>query len=214
MAKINIALTADVTLRKDMEAEISYKEKDLILIDTVVSDLERATAYDAVTQAKKQIKKVGDERLSVTRILDAKKKEFMDIEKQLVSDLTKEVERVSTLVVDYDKFVIQQANAEQERFSAQMEAQRAEQQKQQDELSSFFGDEPVNDFVQFVEAVPVPTTQLPKGTTGVKSFRIVDFSKVPDIFKELDTVKVREAMKNGIEISGIEYFIEQKTTFR
>ena len=68
---------------------------------------------------------------------------------------------------------LKKANEEQERFNRQMEEQREKQQQEQAELSDIFGDEAkLNVGTSFIEAVINRQTELPKGTTTVKQFRV------------------------------------------
>jgi hypothetical protein len=212
MAETKILLSVDTLSKKEIDAQISQKVTHLKAIFDIDSEEVREFAYKTVTDSKKQIKLVETERKKVTSILDAEKKKYMDFEKEIVLEISTETERVANLVIEYDKVKIQKANEEHERYRQQLEAQQTKQQPVLDENDWFSDIEEKQDV--FVEAVQVPQIGLPKGTTGTKSFRILDFNLIPDMFKVLDEKKVREAMKNGIEIVGIEYFLEQKTTFR
>jgi hypothetical protein len=213
MAETKINLVANTLSKAEIESQISEKVNHLKAIFTIDDNEVREFAYLTVTNSKKQIKLVESERKKVTSLLDAEKKRFMDFEKEMVCEISSESDRVAKLIAEYDKESIRKANEDQERFNRQVQEQREKQIQEQNELNAIFGEsaqlEPT-----FIETVVVPQTSLPKGTTGTKQFRLVDFSLVPDLFKVLDEAKVRQAMKDGIEVGGIEYYLEQKTTFR
>ena len=213
-SKIEIVLS-DILAKKDIEKMVSTRVIQLQAVIEVTNDDERGFAYEMVAKGKKEIKLVEDERKKITKVIDEKKKLFMDIEKEIVSVITPETVRVTNLIAKYDREIIKRANEEQERFTKQIEEQRALQAKEQKEIDDFFfGTTEYEKKESFYPAVVVPQIALPKGTVETKAFRVLDLEKVPNMFKILDETKVRQAMKDGITIAGIEYYLEQKTTFR
>lgn len=52
------------------------------------------------------------------------------------------------------------------------------------------------------KAESIPTRKVPR-------VKIVDFSKVPDEFKVLNESKALSAHKSGVEVSGLEFYVEE-----
>lgn len=211
MAETKIQLVVQTLSKAEIEGQISEKVNHLKELQHIDCEEVRNFAYETVTKSKKQIKTVETERKKITSVLDLEKKKYMEFEKEMVSEITVESDRVAKLVQEYDKEQIEKANKEQELFNQKMEEQRQVVSEIASDVDDWFGEPAPN---IYHEVVPVPNTVIPKGTTTTKNFRLVDFSKVPDMFKVLNETKIRQAMKDGIPVVGIEYFEEQKTTFR
>ena len=215
MVETKITLSVQTISKKVIEAVLKSRVIQLEAVTGIDSDEMRGFAYETVTKARKDIKNVETERKKITKVFDDEKKKYMELEKEMIEGISFESERVTKLMAEYDREQIKKANEEQERFNRQVQEQREKQEQEQTELSDIFGSEAkLNVGTSFIEAVINRQTELPKGTTTVKQFRVLDLEKVPSMFKVLDEVKVRQAMKDGIEIAGIEYYTEQKTTFR
>lgn len=209
------AIKTKAELQKIVTAELEVVQT-ILKVDTAE---EREQAHNIISNAKKVVKYVGEERLKVTRILDAKKAEFMQTEKEIVADVNEAVERASTLVKQYDAKIFEEQQAEiarQKEQERQAEIARQEQarlQAQQEQLD-VWDKEVIVAPMQTIEA-PKPATVIavPKGVRTVKDFRIIDFSKIPDKYKVLDNTLVREAMKADQPIEGIEYYTKPQTAF-
>lgn len=210
-----IILTVNTLSRAEMEKSLLARVVQLNAVVAIENDEVRDFAYETVTKARKDVKNVETERKKITRLFDDEKKKYMELEKSMVSSVYQESERVAGLVSRYDKLIIEEANREAQRYNQQVQEQRDKQAAQQAELSEAFGEtETMYQSSVFIDAVALPQGALPKGTTETRQYRVVDFSKVPDLFKTIDEAKVRQAMKDGSEVYGIEFFTEQKTTFR
>jgi hypothetical protein len=209
------AIKTKAELQKIVTAELEVVQT-ILKVETAE---EREQAHNIISNVKKVVKYVGEERMKLTRILDAKKAEFMQTEKEIVADINKAVERASTLVKQYDLKIFEEQQAEiarqrEQEFQAEIARQeQARLQAQQEELD-VWDKEVILAPIQTIE-VPKPATIIsaPKGLRMVRDFRVIDFLKVPDKYKVLDNTLVREAMRADQPIDGIEYFSKPQTAF-
>lgn len=183
-------------------------------ITAITSDDELAASGKLQTQASKAIKALGRERLSITRKIDAFKKEFTDKEKALVGPIQIELDRIKRLNNEYATLK-----------AAEAEAARAEQQRQEQEAAaklyaeqqereraaksqSAFGDsvevapEPVV-LPEPVEQAPIPSGKAytPANKQVAKwDFEVVDSALVPREQCTVDPKKIRATMKYQISM--------------
>ena len=157
------------------------------------------------TKAGKLIKALAKERLGLTRPLDAMKKEIMEQEKAMISQLQAEMERVKRINSAYATRVAAEAEAERQRIQAEeqakAEAEMAKQQTEAEKVREMFGDdveimqEPVK-----VEppAAPLPTGKVKSSANKMVTrweFDIVDSACVPREFCTVDERKIRAYLK-------------------
>lgn len=182
-------------------AEISAATDNLRVITDVSSDSDARAADMYLTPAKTLVKVVHDQRMSITRRVDAFKKSIIAEEASILASLNSEIERVKSLQIRYveDKqAAVDAADAERARENhvAEMEAMLS-------------GDDVVHHDERKQKLVEGVTTR----TTW--SFRIVDPNLVPRAYCCPDEAAIRaymsEAKRGGTDISslgipGVEFF--------
>ena len=160
-------------------------------------------------------KKVKNERLSLTRRIDALKKAFMDKEHELTDQLIAWKNNALQLTTIY--------TTEKER--ARIEAEKAMEEERKAALASAFGQvapPPQAETPPPVEILPPEKTKV-ANLRQIKTarFEITDENKIPRQFLSVDERKIKQyaddAMKQGIEletlqVDGIRFFTEIKAS--
>lgn len=196
----------DIVLSPQESAEISLRVNALMPIADVSTDAEARAADGVVKQAKTLIRVIHDQRMAVTRRIDAVKKQIMAKEKTLVAEMEEQVERVSALM---NAYLQKKMAAEAERVRAAQEAAVAE--------AMVTGSE-----VAVPTADPVKASKVVDGVSArtVWTFRIVDPDLVPRAYCSPDESAIREymnAVKRGggdlsaLNIPGVSFAAEIRT---
>ena len=163
-------------------------------------------------------KKVKNERLALTRRIDALKKAFMDKEHELTDKLLDWKNNALQLTTIYTTEK-ERARIEAEKAKAIEEAEKVMEDERKAALASAFG--------QVAPPPPVEILPPPKTTvanlrqTKTARFEIIDENKIPRQFLSVDERKIKQyaddAMKQGIElevlqVDGIRFFTEIKAS--
>ena len=112
----------NLNVANDSMLEIHGAVDGLRRIKEVASDAQARAADSLVKPAKTLVKIVHDQRMAVSRKVDALKKQLIAKENEICSELNAEIERVSGLCGAYMNAKL----AEQARAAAEAEARRAE----------------------------------------------------------------------------------------
>lgn len=195
--------------------ETLAKAKTLTAVDDAFQ-LDEASFID--TDAKKLIKSLGEERLRLTRPLDAAKKSIMDAEKEMTAELDREQKRVNGLMNAYaTKQLLAQREADRLRQAAERELaeaqaareefEAAEEAKRQAEAAKNdnpFGEASAEPTVAQTVAQPtipepepvhIPYVEAPRASASsfqlVDKFEVTDPSKVAREFLTVDESKIR-----------------------
>lgn len=209
-----------------MKTELTLKEKqdlnpaELLTkaygIKEIQTEQELALVTNVGSGLNKALKEIEEKRLKFTKpLLDTKKN--LDAEfKKLSQPISAEVTRLRGVVSDYNRKLEEQRQkelqerkeAEEKRLAEEMKnASKEEIQEKAQEIAE----------VEVEEVAKTVETQAGSQATSVKrwTFEIVDFSKVPDQYKEIVSAKVNRAIRDGVrEIDGLKIYQETTTSFR
>jgi len=155
------------------------------------------------------------------------KKELESRRKEYVTPLNNEVSRVNNVFksvrqpLDHADSILRKKlidyQQEQARIAREIEQQNKEKQEKAVQEMLTYG-EILSDTTQEVVPHVAKTTRGVMGTsraTTVKKWRLVDWTQVPDEFKQLDDTKIGKLVRAGIAyIPGIEIYEEATLTVR
>ena len=210
---------------------------------TAVTDENANEIGKLVKSVDTYCKKVKNERLGLTRKLDALKKAFMDKERELTDQLLEWKNNALQLTAIYATEK-ERARLEAEKERARLEAeaeiarQEAEEKAQKEaekeaEIASMFGNTATAPTEEPPKVEPPPQIPLPPKVekpiisnvrqVKVARWNITDASKLPREFLSVDETKIRafanDKLKAGIDlksiqIDGIDFFEEVSAQVR
>ena len=184
----------------DSMLEINGAVDGLRRIKEVASDAQARAADSLVKPAKTLVKIVHDQRMAVSRKVDALKKQLIAKENEICAELNAEIERVSGLCGAYMNAKL----AEQARAAAEADARRAEAEAAAAAESALTG--------RNVAPVVVDEAKAGKPVDGISSrtvwtFDVVDPALVPRAYCVPDQALIRsymnDAKKNGAKIEDL-----------
>ena len=192
-----------ITLTEQAFAEIVKATDGLAAVKAVASDADARAADAAIRTAKTLVKVVHDQRMAVTRRIDALKKECMGREAEICAPMNQELERVTKLTAQY----VAARKAEQEREYIEARVREEEERASMEAEAMLTGKAPA-------EIVATPSASAPQGkpVAGVSSrtvwqFDITDASAVPRAYCAPSPELIREYMtaakRNGAAISQL-----------
>lgn len=192
-----------ITLTEESFTEIVKATDGLAAIKAVASDADARAADAAIRTAKTLVKVVHDQRMAVTRRIDALKKECMGREAEICAPMNQELERVAKLTAAY----VAAKKEEQEREYVEMRIREEEERASLEAEAMLTGKAPA-------EIAAAPSASAPQGkpVAGVSSrtvwlFDITDAAVVPRAYCEPSLVLIREYMtaakRNGAPISQL-----------
>ena len=192
-----------ITLTEQAFAEIVKATDGLAAVKAVASDADARAADAAIRTAKTLVKVVHDQRMAVTRRIDALKKECMGREAEICAPMNQELERVTKLTAAY----VAARKAEQEREYIEARAREEEERASMEAEAMLTGKAPA-------EIVATPSASAPQGkpVAGVSSrtvwqFDITDAAAVPRAYCAPSPELIREYMtaakRNGAAISQL-----------
>lgn len=192
-----------ITLTEESFTEIVKATDGLAAIKAVASDADARAADAAIRTAKTLVKVVHDQRMAVTRRIDALKKECMGREAEICAPMNQELERVAKLTAAY----VAAKKEEQEREYVEMRIREEEERSSLEAEAMLTGKAPA-------EIAAAPSASAPQGkpVAGVSSrtvwlFDITDGAAVPRAYCEPSLVLIREYMtaakRNGAAISQL-----------
>lgn len=192
-----------ITLTEESFAEIVKATDGLAAIKAVASDADARAADAAIRTAKTLVKVVHDQRMAVTRRIDALKKECMGREAEICAPMNQELERVAKLTAAY----VAAKKEEQEREYVEMRIREEEERASLEAEAMLTGKAPA-------EIAAAPSASAPQGkpVAGVSSrtvwlFDITSAAAVPRAYCEPSLVLIREYMtaakRNGASIAQL-----------
>lgn len=192
-----------ITLTEESFTEIVKATDGLAAIKAVANDAGARAADAAIRTAKTLVKVVHDQRMAVTRRIDALKKECMGREAEICAPMNQELERVAKLTAAY----VAAKKEEQEREYVEMRIREEEERSSLEAEAMLTGKAPA-------EIAAAPSASAPQGkpVAGVSSrtvwlFDITDAAAVPRAYCEPSLVLIREYMtaakRNGAPISQL-----------
>ena len=192
-----------ITLTEQAFTEIVKATDGLAAVKAVASDADARAADAAIRTAKTLVKVVHDQRMAVTRRIDALKKECMGREAEICAPMNQELERVTKLTAQY----VAARKAEQEREYIEARAREEEERASMEAEAMLTGKAPA-------EIVATPSASAPQGkpVAGVSSrtvwqFDITDAAAVPRAYCAPSPELIREYMtaakRNGAAISQL-----------
>lgn len=190
----------DIAITNESLAEISSAVANLRRIESVSSDAQARAADAAVKPAKTLVKIVHDQRMAVSRKVDAAKKRLIAMENEICAELNEEIERVGGICGSY----LRAKAEEQARAAAEAEARRAAAEASAAAEAALTG--------HAVAPVHVEDVKVGKPVDGISSrtvwtFDIVDSASVPRAYCVPDPSLIRaymtEAKKNGASIDAL-----------
>jgi hypothetical protein len=192
-----------ITLTEQAFAEIVAATDGLAAVKAVASDADARAADAAIRTAKTIVKVVHDQRMAVTRRIDALKKECMGREAEICAPMNQELERVTKLTAQY----VAARKAEQEREYIETRVREEEERASMEAEAMLTGKAPA-------EIVATPSASAPQGkpVAGVSSrtvwqFDITDAAAVPRAYCAPSPELIREYMtaakRNGAAISQL-----------
>lgn len=211
--KMNDLMKLPVIADKDVFAATWLAKRDVALdnaakVTQVTTDQELEQSGAVQSQIAALVRDLAAERLTLTRPIDALKKQVMDAEKVLSGPLSTEMERVKRMNTVYATEKARLADVERRRHEAEKRAEderlaneQAERERiARDAARSVFGESAtVSSPVELPPAAPVPVFEprftAPKTSanafTKVWKFDVVDAEKVPREFCSVDDQKIR-----------------------
>jgi hypothetical protein len=201
-------------------------EADALVVD---SDESQGQANEMIAQAKKLSRAIEDRRVKIYDELypKANRKVMKEVNERAKLYKGRLVTMNCSLEGKFlsyrDEKRRAEVKAEAERIAkeeAERKAAEAEREAKMAHIPPEMREDVAPVVVESTPTVQKPVTNMVQGHTGnsytkkEKYFVMVDFSKVPDGYKTLDEVRVRKAMRDGIEIPGIEYKTRDKLATR
>lgn len=190
-------------LREAVADSVSALKRLDLTIDTIE---DRDALHERIRQSKQIIPYVGEERLKLTRILDAEKARIMALERSILKPVVDVIEEYKQLVTAWDQEQIRWRQEEERRIrehKAQMEALVAED----DWLSG-------SSIASVEMSRLVPETQRPSNVRQTWTYDIESDFLIPRMFLMVDDKAVKEAIKAGChEIPGLRIFQKVSTAF-
>ena len=193
---------------KSQKDWINKRDKNLVNAKAIteVNDQEQLEAAGKIeSEAKKLIKALGEERLKLTRPLDAIKKALTDAEKEMTSALDKESSRINGLMSAYaTKQLLAAREAQRQREKADREAAeaaaaaeaKAEEEAAESDPFAPEAELPTPPHTPPLVKVNIPYVERPTASTNsftlVTKFEVEDPSKVAREFLSVDESKIRE----------------------
>lgn len=175
---------------------------DAAMVDIVDNDEKLEWAGRLQAQITKHVKALAEERLALTRPIEALKKDIIAQEKELAADLDRELERIKRLNSDYATFLAKKA--EEARRQAELEARRIAEmefaRRVEAEAAAAAADAAGEEYQPMPEPEPIQSPQIvvPSGPkTSANSFvekwefEIIDPNAVPREFCAIDDKKIR-----------------------
>jgi hypothetical protein len=167
-------------------------------------------AAEVVTLAQDVVKEIKESRLASTKILRSRTDEINGVFNEIGNPLEGVVKSIKAKIADRNREAEEQAAEVQ----AKLEAEAAKAQEAEDESAAEEGREAVE--IQAPEVAPPPTT-VNTSTSRVsgnktRKYRIIDFAKLPDEFKEPAKGPLHAAAKGGRDnVPGLEFYYENTT---
>jgi len=194
----------EITTKKELDIEVREYVNSIPQIEEIKSIQDRTKVYERVTAARRFVKRVGEERLKVTRVIDAEKKKYTELEKRILEPLAKVLEKAEKSINDYDNW--------------QLEVEQTRQKNAQKAFESVnFPKGEVSRLDTTYLPLPAPSDGIPtseiKGLNISISYEIEDFAKIPEKYFMIDQEKVLADLKQGIKIEGIRKVEKAKTRF-
>lgn len=192
-----------ITLTEQAFTEIVKATDGLAAVKAVASDADARAADAAIRTAKTLVKVVHDQRMAVTRRIDALKKECMGREAEICAPMNQELERVTKLTAQY----VAARKAEQEREYIEARVREEEERASMEAEAMLTGKAPAE-----IGATPSASAPHGKPVAGVSSrtvwqFDITDAAAVPRAYCAPSPELVREYMtaakRNGAAISQL-----------
>lgn len=172
-----------------------YVEESRKIAIIMIDDVQEANA--AMKIMNKKVKELDMYRQIFTKRLDERKSEIMDTFRRLADPLEKEVKRLKTDLLDFEK---------REREKQEAEAQRELEEARQRALQQGIPDA---EFVQ-VEVVTTKKSITGVTTTTRKTWKVTDFNLVPREYLMIDEKRINQLraqydIKDVSPIPGIEF---------
>jgi len=185
-------------IKKDIENFI-YSNQEV----SITSNDEYLKAGDMLKWVKNKIDKVEEQRKNWTKPLDEAKKRIMEDVKKVIQPLENFSELVRLKMTEF--YCEEKKRKDKEQAEIDANALKDLKEKGQSEVEVAV----VNDLK--TQKGEMSTTTMKK----VWKFEIIDETKIPREYLEVDEVKIRSAVKGGIrEIEGIKIYQDEQLSIR
>lgn len=198
----------DVEQFDDVKKDCAKFVQQLTTIADVEITEENAIVVEQATKdANNIVKQIENVRKAITVPLDQRKKQVMDYEKQLTAMINNPLSVLKQKLLNYKVRKEQERQAElqrleRERLAAQAKAEAAKR----DTTAVKYQEKEAAAVSAIIENQATKQTGLVKRWT----YKITDFSKLPDEYKMIDAGAVRAAINSGNrEIPGLEIYQEE-----
>lgn len=184
-------------LEKDITPYVAKAQK-LVVIENA-KDMEKASEMRA--QLKAYEKEVTAKKEAITKPMNAALKAVRSMFSPLEDRIEETLNTINRAMIDYQTEQKRISDAEQEKI-----AQRIGQGKGKLKLETA---------VEKMKEVDTPDKQVVTASGGTEfidtpCFEVTDVSLLPKEYILPDLVKIRAAMKGGIELDGVRYWNEQR----
>lgn len=167
---------------------------------TITNSKELQGATEILSKLNKALDTITEDKERITKPLNATLKEVRSRYKPIEDMLGDEIARIRREMINYQTEAKRVADEEAMKIAAR--------------VGSGKGKLKVETAIAQMDNIEKPDEQV-VGETGmikfrtVRKFEVVDFAKVPDMYKVIHETTVRLAMSAGQEIPGIRFFDEQ-----
>jgi hypothetical protein len=169
------------------------------------------------------------QNLSVQKALEKEKQDVVALLKSTSLDITSNVsEQMAANAIKVGKKFLATVEEERKNLTRIIDAKKkeimdfeksfvlAENKKKEAELALLKAQEPVDEDekVFFNEMIEKKEKSANKGLSTVIEFTVIDITQIPFEYLQVNESAIKDAIKKGVEIKGIEVSKSKKSTYR